>query len=151
MQTNVKAYLTIGRSHPTVIRLEIQRVTISRESKCHFCQVSAIWKTNDKTTSKEFDIIFLHFLDKTVKPIRTKTRGNLASIFWETYPNWGWWECDKICLAAEVNSLAKYLHHKNNSNAYLQRLTQLTQGYWGPACPWHENLSLDLRLGILQS
>ena len=81
-------------------------------------------------------IIFLHFLDRfgkqvrrTVDMITVTDKRKWTSRKCGTYPNCGWCEWDKMCLAAELNSLAKYLHWKQiygSENIRLQKMLNVT-------------------------
>ena len=104
-------------------------------------------------------IIFLHFLDRfgkqvrrTVDMITVTDKRKWTSRKCETYPNCGWCEWDKMCLAAELNSLAKYLHWKQiygSENVRLHKML-LTRDYSAPTFPCPGNLSWGPLLGNLK-
>lgn len=105
-----------------------------RKTKFHNCKSNLLLAT---MTRKGFTrIIFLHFLDRfgkqvrrTVDMITVTDKRKCTTTKCETYPNCGWCEWDKICLAAELNSLAKYLHWKQiygSENIRLQKMLNVT-------------------------
>ena len=128
-----------------------------RKTKFHNCKSNLLLAT---MTRKGFTrIIFLHFLDRfgkqvrrTVDMITVTDKRKWTSRKCGTYPNCGWCEWDKMCLAAELNSLAKYLHWKQiygSENGWLQKML-LTRDYSAPTSPYPGNLSWGPLLGNLK-
>ena len=155
----MRSYLTEGTSQPSVIWLEnrnsTQYSTNNRKEKQKWdwtgsqISVMEIGRHVKHTFVSNWkpDRFFYTFAQrKSEAEVRLKCcGGDTVTVHKKnklTHPSWGWWEWERICRAAELNSLAKKLKSKKNLfynffvNVNSQKIVKSQHSHSSEVCLW---------------